>query len=138
MISCLIVYNVNSKADYIDENIYPTLMVDYMKDNLDMKKVKLYNDYDFGSYLLYRDIDVYIDSRSDLYTKPFNGKFDIFDECMNITTNYGRVFNKYGITHILIYKDTELRQILAASSNYELVHKEGRFVLYKYLGSEEE
>jgi hypothetical protein len=138
MISCLIVYNVNSKADYIDENIYPTLMVDYMKDNLDMKKVKLYNDYDFGSYLLYRDIDVYIDSRSDLYTKPFNGKFDIFDECMNITTNYGRVFNKYGITHILIYKDTELSQILAASSNYELVHKEGRFVLYKYLGSEEE
>ena len=25
---------------------------------------------------------------------------------MKITEHYGRVFNKYGITHILIYKDT--------------------------------
>ena len=56
---------------------------------------------------------------------------------MKITENYGRIFNKYNITHILIYKDTELNQILAASPNYELVHKEGRFMLYKYLSTEE-
>ena len=108
-----------------------------MEENLDMKEIKLYNEYDFGSYLIYRDIPVFIDSRSDLYTKPFNHKTDIFDECMKITENYGRIFNKYNITHILIYKDTELNQILAASPNYELVHKEGRFMLYKYLSTEE-
>ena len=65
-------------------------------------------------------------------------EFDIFDECMNIETNYGRVFNKYGITHILIYRDTSLNQILTASPNYELVHKEGRFSLFEYLGNEED
>lgn len=128
-----IVYNINSKQEYIDEMTYPVKMVDYMEEKLDMKEVKLYNEYDFGSYLLYRNIPVYIDSRSDLYTKPFNHKTDIFDECMKITENYGRVFKKYNITHILIYKDTELNQILAASPNYELVHKEGRFMLYKYI-----
>lgn len=132
------VYDVNSEGIFIDKNTYPVQMVDYMKKNLDMKKVKLYNDYDFGSYLIYRDIPVYIDSRSDLYTKPFNHKFDIFDECMNITKNYGRVFKKYGITHILIFKDTELNQILAASPNYELIHKEGQFTLYKYLANTDE
>lgn len=130
------VYNLNSQEEYIDENEYPVTMVNYLKKNLNMDEVKLYNDYDFGSYLLYKNIPVYIDSRSDLYTKPFNNEFDIFDECMNITENYGRVFNKYDITHILIYKDTDLNQILAASSNYELVHKEGRFMLYKYLEAE--
>ena len=57
---------------------------------------------------------------------------------MNITTNYGRVFKKYDITHILIYKDTDLNQILTASPNYKLVHKEGRFALFEYLGNEEE
>lgn len=133
MITSGIVYNINSKQYYIDENIYPVKMVDYIYDNMDVDKIKLYNDYDFGSYLIYRNLKVYIDSRSDLYTKPFNKKFDVFDECMNITTNYGRVFNKYDITHILIYKDTELNQILSASSNYKLVHKEGRFALYEYL-----
>ena len=101
-------------------------------------KLKLYNEYDFGSYLIYRDIPVFIDSRSDLYTKPFNHKTDIFDECMKITEHYGRIFKKYNITHILIYKDTELNQILAASPNYELVHKEGRFMLYKYIATTEE
>ena len=100
--------------------------------------MKLYNEYDFGSYLLYKDIKVYIDSRSDLYTKPFNKKEDIFNDCMNITQKYGRVFNKYNITHILTYKDTDLNQILNASPNYKVVHKEGRFVLYEYLKNSDE
>ena len=81
---------------------------------------------------MFEDIPVYIDSRSDLYTKSFNNKTDIFNECMKITENYGRIFKKYNITHILIYKDTDLNQILAASSNYELLHREGRFMLYEY------
>lgn len=138
LITSGVVYSINSKEEYIDINTYPVAMVDWIYDNMDVKEMKLYNEYDFGSYLIYRDLKVYIDSRSDLYTKPFNKKFDIFDECMDITTNYGRVFNKYDITHILIYKDTNLNQILSASSNYELVHREGRFVLYEYLANSED
>lgn len=130
----IFVYNINFKEEFIDENIYPVAMVDYMKENLDMENVRLYNEYDFGSYLIYHDIPVFIDSRSDLYTEPFNHKTDIFNECMKITENYGRIFKKYEITHILIYKDTDLNQILAASSNYKLIHREGRFMLYEYLG----
>ncbi len=133
MITCGIVYNINYKESFIDENTYPVAMTEYIKKNLDTKKIKLYNEYDFGSYLIYKDIPVFIDSRSDLYTKPFNHKNDIFTESMKITEKYGRVFQKYGITHILIYKDTDLNQILAASSNYKLIHKEGRFMLYEYL-----
>ena len=127
-----IVYKINSKEQFIDTNTYPVTMVDYMQKNLDMKEVKLYNEYDFGSYLIYKDIKVFVDSRSDLYTKPFNHKTDIFTESMKITEKYGRVFQKYGITHILIYKDTDLNQILAASPNYKLLHKDGRFMLYEY------
>ena len=132
------VYSVNSKGDYTDEVLYPVHMVEWMNGNLEMDQVKLYNEYDFGSYLIYKNIPVFIDSRSDLYTKPFNGKTDIFDECMHITENYGRIFKKYDITHILIYKNTYLNQILAASSNYELVHKDGNFMLYKYLANTDE
>ena len=138
VITAGLVYSVNSKEEYINDNIYPVDMVVYMQENMDMDKVKLYNEYDFGSYLLFNDIEVYIDSRSDLYTEPFNGDKDIFDECMHITENYGRVFKKYDITHILTYKDTYLNQILAASPNYELVRKNGRFVLYSYIVNEEE
>ena len=134
----IFVYNVNFKEPFINENIYPVLMTDYMETNLDMENVRLYNEYDFGSYLMYRDIPVFIDSRSDLYTKSFNNSTDIFNECMKITENYGRIFKKYNITHILIYKDTNLNQILAISPNYELIHKEGRFMLYEYTASKKE
>ena len=133
-----IVFNINCGKDFIDKDIYPVEMVDYINKELDVKKIKLYNEYDFGSYLLFRNFKVYIDSRSDLYTKPFNKKFDIFDEQINITTNYGRVFSKYDITHILIYKDTDLNQILTASPNYKLIHKEGKFALFEYLGEKED
>ena len=133
-----VVYSINSKEEFVNANTYPVEMVAYMKENMDMDKVRLYNEYDFGSYLLFNDIDVYIDSRSDLYTEQFNGEHDIFDECMNITEDYGRVFKKYDITHILTYRDTYLNQVLAASSNYKLVRKNGRFVLYSYIVNEEE
>lgn len=132
------VYNINYKEEFVNPNTYPVAMVNYMKNNLDMDKVRLYNEYDFGSYLIYNDIPVFIDSRSDLYTKSFNHKTDIFNECMNITENYGRIFKKYEITHILIYKDTYLNQILAISSNYKLVHRTGRFMLYEYTANTEE
>lgn len=132
VITSFFVYSINSKEEFINDYIYPVAMVDWMKENLDMETVKLYNEYDFGSYLIYKDIPVFIDSRSDLYTKSFNNTTDIFNECMKITNNYGRIFKKYEITHILIYKDTYLNQILAVSPNYELVHKEDRFMLYEY------
>lgn len=133
-----VVYKINSEKEYIDETKYPVEMVDYIYEELDVENIKLYNEYDFGSYLLYRDLPVFIDSRSDLYTKPFNGKTDIFDECMNITTNYGRIFKKYDITHILIYRNTELNQILTASPNYKLIKKNEYFSLFEYVANTEE
>lgn len=140
IITASLVYTINSKEEYIDSKAYPVTMVDYIYKNLDVKKIKLYNEYDFGSYLLYRNLKVFVDSRSDLYTKPFNKKTDIFDEAMTISKNYGRVFNKYDITHILIYNDTEdcLNEILNASNNFNLVKKDGRFSLYEYIKDEEE
>lgn len=137
-ITCGVVYNINSKAEFINNYYYPVEMVDYMEENMDMDKVKLYNEYDFGSYLILRDIPVYIDSRSDLYTKVFNGKVDIFDDCMKITEKYGRVFKKYDITHILTYKTTYLSQILAVSDNYEVIHSDSRFILYAYTNNVKE
>lgn len=130
-----IVLNVNSQEEFINTNDYPVTMVNYMKENLNMEEVKLFNEYDFGSYLIFSDIKVFVDSRSDLYTTEFNKGTEIFNETMKITEKYGRTFKKYGVTHILIYKNTDLNQILAASPNYKLLHKDGRFMLYEYLGN---
>ena len=125
------IYDNSSNKDYINKDTYPIYALNYLEDNYDMEKVKLYNDYDFGSYLIFKDVPIYIDSRSDLYTEPFNKEFDIFDECMKISDNYGVVFNKYKITHVLTYSSTELSKILTVSNNYEEVYYDGAFKIFE-------
>ena len=58
---------------FIDQSSYPIKAADYILENLEIDKIKLYNEYNYGSYLLYRGIPVFIDSRADLYTPEFNG-----------------------------------------------------------------
>ena len=38
-----------------------------------MSSMRLFNEYNYGSYLLYEGIPVFIDSRADLYAPEFNG-----------------------------------------------------------------
>ncbi len=125
------IYDNTSNKDYINANLYPVYALEYLEEKYDMEQVKLFNDYDFGSYLIFKDVPVYIDSRSDLYTKPFNQEFDIFNECMKISNNYGQVFNKYKITHVLTYSTTELSKILTVSDNYKEVYYDGAFKIFE-------
>ena len=67
------------RGDYIDSELYPVEAVDFIKENIDIDKMRIFNEYNFGSYLLLNDIPVFIDSRADLYTKQFSGfDYDIF------------------------------------------------------------
>ena len=52
---------------YIDETTYPVQACDYILNNIDLGTAKFYNEYNYGSYMIYRGIPVFIDSRADLY-----------------------------------------------------------------------
>ena len=119
-LSCYI-FTAKSKAEFIDKTVYPIELTKYVKKNLDIKNIRLYNDYNFGSYLLLNDILVFIDSRADLYTKQFSGlENDIFDDYMQIYRKgtYEIYFEQYNITHALIYKKQALYSNLNNSKNY--------------------
>ena len=63
--------------------------------------MKLFNDYNYGSYLLFKGIPVFIDSRADLYSPEFNKGKDIFSDYLNISglSNwYEDKFEEYGVT----------------------------------------
>ncbi|EKC57887.1 conserved hypothetical protein, membrane, partial [human gut metagenome] len=48
---------------YVSTSTYPVEAAAWMKENLDLDNIKLFNEYNYGSYLLYQDIPVFIDSR---------------------------------------------------------------------------
>jgi hypothetical protein len=121
---------------YVSESSYPVKAADWILENLDVKNIKLFNEYNYGSYLLYRGIPVFIDSRADLYAPEFNGKQDIFMDFIN-TSNlgeyYGNTFEKYGITHVILYKNAKVRMIIDETEpeNYNKIYSDNNFVIYE-------
>lgn len=122
----------NSKNDFIELESYPVYAVEYIKSELDYQNIRLYNDYNFGSYLLFNDIPVFIDSRCDLYLSEFNGlDYSIFDDEVNIINDYEKKFDFYDVTHVLIEKDDILYKVLVNDSSYKILYQDKYFILFE-------
>ncbi len=130
-------YHKKLSQPYFSENDYPVLAVDYIKEHLDYTKIRLYNNYNEGSYLLFRDLKVFVDSRSDLYTSAFNPGITIFDDYVQayFDLSYEDVFEKYKITHVLIRKEDHLYKLLKKDSNYKELYQDSNFVLLQKVES---
>lgn len=145
IVICISIFIVKPKLDdkFVDENSYPIKACDYILANLDLNNVKLYNEYNYGSYLIYRNIPVFIDSRADLYAPEFNGEKnsegelegrDIFTDFLDISsiaTYYEGKFKEYDITHVLMGKNTKLNLLISRDENYRLIYSDKNFVLYE-------
>ena len=128
---------------FVNEKIYPVEAAEWILQNLDTDKIKLYNEYNYGSYLLFKGIPVFIDSRADLYAPEFNtptGKAkdgnDIFMDFINssnITTYYGDIFEKYEITHVIVHKNSKIAMLIrkADTEKYNEIYSDEYFVIYK-------
>ncbi len=141
IVACLSLSYITPKKDnkFIDDKKYPVAAADWMLENLDVKNIKLYNEYNYGSYLLFRGIPVFIDSRADLYAPEFNKKDgeegrDIFSDYINISaigTYYETKFEKYGITHVIVVNNAKLNLFLSRSDKYKQLYKDDSFVIYE-------
>lgn len=126
----------NQKLDYVNKNLYPVEIVKYINNNLDYKNIKIFNDINIGSYLIMNNIPVFIDSRTDLYTKIYNGKEDIYKDYINVIKGniyYEEIFEKYNINYILIEKDSWLSNYIKKDKKYTVEYEDSNFVLFKYI-----
>ena len=116
----------NKDEEYYKEEDYPIKATEFILNNLDYKNIRLLNEYNYGSYLLFYDIPVFIDSRADLYTKEFNHKQDIFQDYMDKDYNY--IIKKYNITHIISKKDSTLNSFIQ-NHNYNIIYEDKYFII---------
>ena len=132
------IYN-NRNRPFVSENTYPVKAADWILENLDINNIKLFNEYNYGSYLIFKGIPVFIDSRADLYAPEFNGRTDdIFMEFINtsgIGKFYGNTFKNYGITHVIVYKNSKMSMIIdnADRENYNKIYSDDSFVIYEII-----
>ena len=140
---CLTYYFAKDKVDdkYIDESSYPVEACDYILENIDLSKARFYNEYNYGSYMLFRGIPVFIDSRADLYAPEFSGKSDDifmdFIETSGIAKFYEDIFKKYDITHVITYENSKMNMIIEKTKdpNYKQLYKDDYFVVYERLSN---
>ena len=147
IILSMYIYKPKIDEKYIDESSYPVSACDWILENLDINKMKIFNDYNYGSYMLYRGIPVFIDSRCDLYSPEFNsptGKAedgqDIFMdyiETSGLSKFYGDTFKEYGVTHLITMKNSKINMIIkkADSENYKKLYSDDKFVIYEVLNN---
>ena len=137
------VIKIQDKKDdeYVNKKSYPVEAASWILENLDINNIKLFNEYNYGSYLLFRGIPVFIDSRADLYAPEFNGlDNDIFMDFIN-TSNigkyYGSTFEKYGITHVILYKNSKVSMLIdkADSEKYNKIYSDDNFVIYEVMNN---
>ena len=130
-------YEPKQDDEYIDETTYPVEACDYIIQNIDLGKARFYNEYNYGSYMIYRGIPVFIDSRADLYAPEFSGKKDdIFMDFINTSSIgefYEDTFEKYDITHVITYKNSKMNMIIKETNdpNYKELYEDDYFTIYE-------
>ena len=138
-------YFIGQKKDnkFIDEATYPVSACDYIIENIDYKNSRFYNEYNYGSYMLFRGIPVFIDSRADLYAPEFNtptdnpedGKdiFMDFIEVSGISKYYDSVFDDYKMTHVICYKKSKLAMLIDNRNDdkYKEIYSDDNFKIYE-------
>ena len=141
---CYISYNLykpKMNDKFVSKSSYPVEACDFILANIDIGKAKFYNEYNYGSYMLYRGIPVFIDSRADVYDSQFNGlEDDIFSDFIDVSSiaqYYEDVFEKYGVTHVITYKNSKMNMIIKKShdQNYEKLYEDDHFTIWQRLNA---
>jgi len=136
LILCLSMYKPKIGNQYVNEKAYPIDASKFILENLDIENIKLYNEYNYGSYLLFSGIPVFIDSRADLYSPEFNKDVNVFNDFLNLSgvnnDNIEETLDKYEITHLIMYKNAKLRIFIKQDEEkYNLLYEDDYFCIYE-------
>lgn len=125
----------NREEPLIDTSFYPVKATKFIKENLDYQNIRLYNHYEYGSYLLKEGVPVFIDSRCDLYTPEFNKDVVVLDDYMEIL--YGEksissLMDTYKLEYALVPIESLENVYMEEDDNYTELYRDKYFVIYQY------
>lgn len=129
----IIVTKLNS--EYVPYEEYPVDVANYLIQNVDYKNAHIYTDYNYGSYLEFRGIPVFLDSRAELFTPAFNEDTTILEDYYSIAggrVNYNVIFDKYGIDYVVLQKAQQMPyNYIKSDDKWEAIYDDISFVIYK-------
>lgn len=134
-----VVFIKNCKLDFASlnqkNNFYPCEKnINYIKEN---NLPNLFSEYDIGGYLIFNDIESFIDGRQDIFIPKFNNTnlfLEYFQICALEDGDYESFFNKYEIQYILINKNSKLYKEIRERKDFCTIYSENNdnFIILKY------
>ena len=120
------------REKYVNEKKYPVGAVNFIKENLDYKNLKIYNSFNYGSYLELSGIPAFVDSRSEIFTEEFNNVTILKDwlETSRGNVNYNYTFEKYKIDYAIVEDKEIINTYISVDKNYEKVFDDETFSIY--------
>lgn len=114
----VILSNTNQK--FVSDNIISVIKRESPK--------RLYNNYDYGGYLIYKDISVFVDGRCDLYSK-YN--YSDYISISNLGKNYQKLIDKYKFDYFLVDSKFSIYYYLKDNYDYKLLVSDNGLYLFK-------
>ena len=92
------------------------------------KPERLFNYYDYGAYLIYQDIPVFIDGRADLYSKYI---YEDYQDISRLSYRFPKLIEKYDFDYFIVPRKIGLASYLSDQSQYQLIYRDKTCVIFK-------
>ena len=120
LVESLIAIDIKNYDYGISQGGEPILSADYIINNIeDYQNKKIYNRFNVGSYLTYRGIPTFVDSRVEVFVEKFNGKDSIMYDYFNKTPE--ELIDKYKFDYFLVIKTDRMYDYLV-KNDYEVIN----------------
>lgn len=99
---------------------YPVTAVDYLEQS-GLAATRGYNSYNWGGYLIWRGLPVFVDGRADVYGDTF---LFYYLRTFDVTENWQEPLDQFGVQYVLMERGSALTILLAASRQWQEVYRD--------------
>ena len=109
-----------STNDAAIEARYPVAAVDYIESS-DLAEGRGYNSYNWGGYLIWRGVPVFVDGRADVYGDPF---LLFYRKTFEVQSTWQEPLDEFDVDYVLMERGTPLTAVLTSSPNWTMAYQD--------------
>jgi hypothetical protein len=114
------------------ERTFPVAAVDFIEE-AGLADGRIYNTYEWGGYLIWRRIPVFIDGRTELYGNDF---FLAYLQAFDARHNWHEPLDDYDVETVLMPANSALATVLTASEEWGEVYMDDQARIFQRTGRE--
>lgn len=126
--SCLLLIIFASSFSYSKVLSTKSLSDDAISMLKEEKPKRLFNYYDYGAYLIYQDIPVFIDGRADLYSKY---TYQDYQDISRLSYRFPELIDKYQFDYFIVPRKSGIASFLLIDDQYKLIYKDKECFIFK-------